>query len=93
MPPWHKVGGVGPMNVPFHATDFHLHVHPSRFRLAMATRIGPYVSKPKRTQDAKRADSAPPEEGAPSAWQKSKRNAVAKVKAKLGADEYVRICE
>ena len=59
----------------------------------MSTPIGPYVTKPKLTRDAKRADSAPPEEGAPSAWQKSKRNAVAKVKAKLGADEYVRICE
>ena len=80
---------------PIHATDFYLHLHLSRFRLslAMSTRIGPYVTKPKRTRDAKRADSAPPEEGAPSAWQKSKRTAVAKVKAKLGADEYVRICE
>ena len=49
------------------------------------------MTKTQRRRNCKRADFAPPEEESASRWQKPKQNAVAKVKAKLGGNEYVRI--
>ena len=58
-----------------------------------AARIGQYVNKAKRSRDIKRVLFATADKEAPSTskWQKSKRTAVGKIKAKLGEEKFLRI--